>query len=219
MALLLTQTQVYWQDTLPRDMISHSLHFATGNPDPIDSVDYQGVADHLTAAFKSYYTAVEGTAHGRAFRTKVYNLDDATSSAPGGVKRAPHAVSTNEVGIGVESDSTMAPRQVAAVLSFYSTDNQPRHRGRVYLGPFAASAVAADVIPASISGTALAELVGQFGAVGSGLGLESDIHWVTFSRSGAGHATVSHWWMDNRWDTVRKRLRKPTSRVSGTTGG
>jgi hypothetical protein len=205
MSLALCQVESKWLDTIPADVCVNTLHFASGIVVG-DTIDYADVATTVANAFKAYYDSFEGGSvdDQRGITTKVYELDDAIPRIP----RASHVIAATL------NEALMGPRQVAMCLSFYSGASamSKRNRGRIYLGPFPKSLMLASP-PAALQ-TPLGALVTALGAAGG-----SGTEWVTFSRTGAGHSSVTHWWCDDRWDTMRGRLKKATSRVTGTTGG
>lgn len=205
MGLALCQIESKWADTIPADVCVNTLHFASGVIVGT-GIDYADVATTVANAFKAYFDSFEGGVADdqRGITTKVYELDDATPRIP----RATHVIPATF------NEALMGPRQVALCLSYYSGASPlaKRNRGRIYLGPFPKSLMA-EHPPAALT-TPLAALVTAFGAAGG-----SDTEWVTFSRVGAGHSSVTHWWCDDRWDTIRGRLKKATSRITGTTGG
>lgn len=206
MALVQVQVDTKWTDTVPADLVVNTLHFSNGAPDPLNDTDYNAIAADVKDAFVAFFTPVDGGGFTRGFDVRAYELDDAKPRNPRGTSSlAPGAA---------ESAAALGPRQVACCLSYFSglSALNKRARGRIYLGPFTNAIETANV--AAVILTHAPDLVTALGAVGG-----SDIEWVTFSRVGAGHAPVSHWHMDNRWDTIRGRLKKATSRIQGTSGG
>lgn len=107
--------------------------------------------------------------------------------------------------------TNMAPDQVALCLSYYSTRNLPRQRGRIYIGPFALSGTAVNscLIPPG------GPTVNHFNAlVALGEALKAITHgtWSVFSSKDGVHH-ITNGWVDNRWDTQRRRLPKATART------
>lgn len=205
MSLALVQIESSWPDTIPQDVCVNTLHFANGVIVG-DTIDYGDLATTVATAFHDYFATFEtgGVANLRGITTKVYELDDTPPRLP----RATHVIAA------AGNEFNMGPRQVAMCLSYFSGDSPlaKRNRGRIYLGPFPTSLCTKAPTPALTDG--LPALVTAFGSAGG-----SGTEWVTFSRVGGGHHAVAHWWCDNRWDTIRGRLKKATSRITGTTGG
>lgn len=207
MGLALCQIETKWTDTIPADVCVNTLHFASGVIVGT-GIDYADVATTVAEAFDRYFNGTSGgggvTQDHRGITTKVYELDDPKPRLP----KASHVIPPGA------AESALGPRQVAMCLSFFSGQSPlaKRARGRIYLGPFTAALMAAQ--PSSVLTDGLPALVTAFGAAGG-----SDTEWVTFSRVGGGHSSVTHWWCDNRWDTIRGRLKKASARITGTTGG
>lgn len=135
------------------------------------------------------------------------------------------------------------PSEVAVCLSYKnsspSTEPPARRRGRLYIGPFLESAGVEEDEAGSEASRPTAALrqrildAGEYLARGSGLP-----QWSIYSRPFAGRAagekkrangtdlpaiparagqihTITDLWVDNAWDTVRRRGERPTSRLSG----
>lgn len=103
------------------------------------------------------------------------------------------------------------PREVALCLSFYSTRNVPRQRGRLYM-PAPILSSSAGPRPT----TSQQQKVMDFGPICANLG-GVDVDWVVWSRVDQTARPVTDYWCDNEWDTVRSRGLRGTSRLLGTT--
>jgi len=113
----------------------------------------------------------------------------------------------NVGGIG----SSGMPREVALCLSFYAGLNIPTRRGRLYLpGVFLTSA------PGQRPTTAQMTNVGALALLFAGLG-GSDVDWCVYSPRTGEHHSVTNWWVDDEWDTIRSRGMRSTTRIQGTT--
>lgn len=132
---------------------------------------------------------------------------------PPGTTGPPEEISTFTI---PQLGSAMGPREVALCLSYSADPDEfrPRFAGRLYVGPWPQSEM--NVVPAS-SGTNTPQLDLQALAVGlQNLG-GPDIDWITFSRVTLQGSPVRRWWVDNEWDTQRRRGRVATNRLTGTT--
>jgi hypothetical protein len=107
------------------------------------------------------------------------------------------------------------PSEVAATLSYYAGQNQKRMRGRIFLGPFDQSARGAPELGDSRISATLQTLVV---AKASELALDATnegVRWGLFSTTDSVvRYPITGGWMDNAWDTIRKRGLKPTSRLT-----
>ncbi len=104
------------------------------------------------------------------------------------------------------------PREVCVCLSYYAGRNLPRDRGRIYLGPFLASTTGEERPNAA--------LLGRFITLGNGLAsvgesaVVADSDWVVFSPTRGTAKVITNIWVDNEWDTQRRRGLKATSRLT-----
>ena len=115
------------------------------------------------------------------------------------------------------------PQEVALCMSFYSGRNLPSLRGRIYLGPLNASVlgphngIVADAIVAQAAGIMGELLAGDVSIATPVLAPLGDhtaapAAWCQYSRKDHILHPVSAGWVDNEWDTQRRRRLKATSR-------
>jgi hypothetical protein len=187
-----------WLDsTLPTDALIITPHF----DDHGISTDPDNLASDLITAWTAWMTP---TAQGAQVECKVY---DAEAPAPN------FPVATKRVRNGV-SPASPTNRDVAVCLSFFADVNRPRHRGRLYIPvPLTGVAPSAALVPSTLR-TKVGDLVPIFAGLG---GL--DVDWVVWSRVDRVARKVSDWWVDDSWDTQRRRGRRATARTTGTTSG
>lgn len=104
------------------------------------------------------------------------------------------------------------PREVALCLSYYSEQNQPRRRGRLYLpaGVFAGTVALKPTLAQQQKVGALAQIFADLGGL--------DVDWCVYSRVDDDARPVSNWWVDNEWDTIRSRGLRADNRHTGTVG-
>lgn len=167
------------------DYITNVLWYSTNGATP------QGVGDALLTAFSAsgapYYSFAN-------VWVKVYDRANP--------KHSPPVYTAHWTGAG---DETLAPRQVALCLSFYSGLNIKGMRGRIYVGPWPKSFMDEYAGPSVF--TMMDNLTGLLKLPG-GPDVVHQIHHVktdTFS-------PVTNYFTNNRWDTMRSRLPKETVR-------
>lgn len=124
---------------------------------------------------------------------RFYNLDDPEP-------REPSIIYFN---LDAAGTADRLPDEVALCSSVYSVRNLPRQRGRIYLGPFNSQAIdLATGRPKSVLRDVIAGATNR-------LANESDIanQWVVYSEAGIAPQsfTVTNGWIDNAWDTQRRR--------------
>lgn len=131
---------------------------------------------------------------------KVYNLADPEPRAP--VYEDTWSFSEALVG-------EMLPPEVALCISFeggrVSGEDQARKRGRIYLGPFD--------IQYTVDGRpnpdVCSDLVAAFSTFIESLNA-AGFYFVVYSRANAATVAVERVWVDEEWDTQRRRGREST---------
>lgn len=115
------------------------------------------------------------------------------------------------------ADNTNMPNEVALCLSFQGVpqagQSQARRRGRVFMGPLnhqAIDSAAAGNLPGATFREALLDFGEDLQAVIEAGSLYS---WTVHSRIANQHVRVDNLWVDNAWDTQRRRGNAPSSRV------
>ena len=180
--------------TEPGDAMLITPHFSTINP----AIDGQALVDDLLAAWQGWLPSAYRTTQ---IGVKLYNAQAPPPNYP-----VAEAL--------VNPDASVASavnRDIAVCLSFFAEHNRPRLRGRLYI-PVAVTgmAVAGPHVGATLQNK-VAELVPIFTNLGG-----IDIDWAVYSRADNVARSVTDWWIDNAWDTQRRRGIKATARQKGT---
>lgn len=167
-------------------------------------------------------------------RVKIFDMEDAPPRAP--VRDTPFGL--------VTSSSGFVPNEVAICLSYRSAivsgTNRRRATGRVYLGPFSSSAIAEDVGDSRVAAAVRTDIIDS---VENHLlpwvpqPPDSLLEWCLFSRSDAlglavgapqppteptytnlqlqaGFKVITSAWVDDAFDTQRRRGLRPTTRTN-----
>lgn len=191
----------------PADVYTNSFFFRNEN----FGGTHDSVADQLADDLHEFYNAqptnvVGGVAIASAlssaiinllYEIRVYDLGDA----------APRYPRIRERTLANLSASAL-PSEVCATLSFVASENQPRSRGRIYLGPLGTSQVT------TANGRAVINSSLRIGAMGAALRLmqKPSFSWSVYSRADGMTKEITGAWMDNAWDTQRRRGELPTER-------
>lgn len=213
MAVYRTQVTFPTDNALPRDYVTNTWHFE--NPSPVFPSDYDNVRDLL----EDFYTAVptgqsqtiasrmSGELNGPAL-VKIYDLSDAPP-------RAPIYESTFDITFAT---TDLLPSEVALVLSFQAERvsglPQNRRRNRVYLGPFNTAAGATGTgagrgRPSStMTNVIQAAAQDLFDAANASVSWD----WRIWSPYNSAALPVDNGWVDDAWDTQRRRGIAPSSR-------
>jgi hypothetical protein len=106
------------------------------------------------------------------------------------------------------------PPEVALCLSYYAVRNLKRLRGRIYVGPFLATTISERIPNASLLGRVLG--FGQDLASIGESALVPDSEWVIYSPTDNVARNITNIWVDNEWDTQRRRGVKASTRQTAT---
>lgn len=188
--------QLSWQaDTLfPRDRVSINPHFEnTGGI--LTDTDVDQLCQDLVEAWQ-VYAPFTGEV-----RCKGYDAQ----SAPPNLPQGDHAVNAGLMG------NFAWPREVALCLSYYSGQNTPTKRGRLYLP----GGIVFSTNPGKQPSTSTMDKILAFGPILADLG-GVDVDWVVYSRKLDTAFPVTNYYCDNEFDTVRSRGLRPTTRQSAT---
>lgn len=187
MAIYRAQISFPFDTAFPRDAVSINPHFFGNN------------ADALADALVNNVQAITEVGASRSFTIKIY---DAQQPPPN------HPLETRINGTGFSTSAK--PREIAVCLSYYSTWNRPRYRGRLYIpGQFVSGSF--DLRPSG----AQRVIVGNW-ATALSQNLPASHNWVVYSRTNDAAYGVSDWWVDDEWDIQRSRGLRPTDRLVGT---
>jgi hypothetical protein len=184
--------QVAWQidSAFPRDAMVITPHFN----DVGITTDADSLCEDLATALEAWDTTPTQVT------VKAYDAQGTPPVFPTG------SAIRNE---GVIASSNW-PREVAVCLSYYSEQNVPRKRGRLYI-PIGVMGSANTLRPEGAVRTKVGELAAIFADLGG-----PDVDWCVYSRMDDTARSVSHWWVDDEWDTVRSRGMRATTRTLGT---
>jgi hypothetical protein len=179
---------------MPRDVMQINPHFLFSGTIAAGGVDEQNFVNDARDAMVTYGGGNKPTT------VKMYDAQGTppvfpVAQASGGPATAP--------GSGV-------PREVALCLSYYSGQNIPRKRGRLYVPAEIVNLNVVTVRPTAPQMTkcgSLAQILADLGG--------ADVDWCVYSRLMDAAYSVSNWWVDDEWDTVRSRGLRSTTRQSG----
>lgn len=167
----------------PRDEMSITPHYGGD--------DAQALADRLKANL-SAFSPVGGT---KPFKIRIYDAQKAPPNYP--------LATAEQAGSPIISHG---PRELALCLSYFSTWNRPRYRGRLYI-PHALITGAAATRPTDAQ---ITEVLSWRTVLTSGLPPAHNM--VVYSPTNGLAYGVSDFWVDDEWDIVRSRGTKSTKR-------
>jgi hypothetical protein len=194
----IARLSISWQidDMAATDVANINPHFHVAGGPVFAPADWQQLTDDLGAALDTW-----SQLHNQ-ITVKAYD-------AEGAPPHYPLATTVKRAGVAGASNVN---RDLALCLSYYADVNQPRKRGRLYIPCFICGVSGAAAFASAANMNTIAGLVPIFTGLGG-----INVDWVVWSRVDHVARPVTNWYVDNNWDTQRRRGPKPTARQSGTT--
>ena len=177
-----------YDSALPADVFTINPHFNGSDPDALAAAIATNLEAHQVGATHPW-------------TIKVYDASKLPPSYP--------LATRSQTGTPPNSG---VPREIALCLSYYTTYNRPRYRGRLFL-PATWFTATVDKRPSD----PLLQNVLDFGTQIFNTGMPAQTNWVVWSRvENKAMGGVTNLWCDDEWDTVRSRGMKPTKRLTAT---
>jgi len=185
------QVVIGHSSALPENQSVNTLHYDVNAPDTVN-----GLCDDIAAAYQSLQSNWSVDCSG--LTVKVYE--------PGPNPSGP----IYQESYPFEGGVAAAPAEVAICLSYAAVDDPeastPRRRGRIYIGPLTANAMAARPGPSYRDAVLdLGELLANVGNLGN-------TTWKMLSSIDGSYHDIESIWCDDAWDTQRRRGLPPTLR-------
>jgi hypothetical protein len=172
---------------LPADAMQITPHYSGD--------DAQALANTL----KSNLSAFAPIGATKAFKVSVYDAQKAPPNYPLAIAEQAGTPATSN-----------GPRELALCLSYFSGFNRPRLRGRLYI-PKTFISGAPGLRPDAAQMTAALDWRTPLTT-----GLPGTSRLIVWSRVEQKAWGVDNFWVDDEWDVVRSRGRKPTTRQTAT---
>jgi len=197
-----TQATIKTTDNVQANFATNTWH--------VDADDLTELGNFHTA-LTTFYQAVDGTMSSLVLATGGLALTSYLDTDP--TPRYP--VLETSANLTVGAGDPLAT-QLSIVVSFQgdrvSGTPQARQRGRIYL-PFPREALNdTSGRPDSTTVSTIATAAGVLLAASAGGG--PGWTWVVYSRTAPGYTVVTNGWVDNEWDTQRRRGREYTTRTT-----
>ena len=198
---------------LPKDRCVNTFHFTTALP-AVSSTEKIDILDAVTEFYNlpvpngnQPSTFLSDTLKSGLFHTaKLYNLDDPEPRPP---------IAERLFSLAFPATQSL-PGEVALVLSMkgepVAGGTPARRRGRLYMGPLGGNAVTLDSEGDARPAT---NCMSTFLQAGQRLRDDASTNWVIYSRRGFNTVVITDLWIDNAFDTQRRRGASATSRLVG----
>jgi hypothetical protein len=223
MAILRAQVNIPRDTALPEDVSQNVWHFRTQGDFILPAQ-----VDPILAALTTFYSAVDDLLSpvlNNPATIKWYDLTGTTQP------RVPIRQDNLTLTFGVSA--TPFPEEVALCLSFQgdpvSGQAQGRRRGRIFLGPLAGGGQVVSGGRVHVGSAQVAQVATAAGALLSASTASADWEWVVYSPTivrsitiggsytpaahDAAATNVGNGWVDNVYDTQRRRGPRATSRT------
>lgn len=195
--------QIYQRATggIPRDDIVNTFFLDTDLDTVLVDADGAGLLRDAVDLWRSADLPLSNQA--AWISGKAYNMSDAEPREPVGEVSWLASMATRPAA---------GPRDVALCLSYFADRNLPRNRGRMYIGPLPSQNLT--MRPDSTLRGALATLAEGISGLGG-----PNVQWVQYSTVLNRYANVTDYWIDDEWDTQRRRGLVASTRTAGTVSG
>jgi len=186
------QVRLQGSSGMPEDVYENVLYYDTVNFDSVQGTCDEIKAKYIAANFIGGVNAVEVRAYALAGGQPV------ASSGPS---------PKNAVAVSW-------PHEVAICLSYAAVDDPAnstkRRRGRIYMGPLGGSIPPSDQLRPTVT---YRNIILDFGEGLAQVGFAAATDWMMYSRTDQVAAKIESIWVDNAWDTQRRRGLSPTTRT------
>lgn len=217
MGLICAQVVLPYTTGLPRDVAINTFWFNV--PEPVDGADVTEIANRLVAFYNDDYG-------GTKVADRMAKVIDRTTGACSIIQKL--YPGPGDTGAGDQIDEftstwtlenyttgTPLPLEVAVCCSFYGGGSEParNRRGRVFVGPLNITAITDSVDQLPTVHAPFASCLAQAG-LGLASATDADVQWVVYSRVRSEVFVVEAGWVDNEFDTQRRRQVEATARTS-----
>lgn len=189
----------------PADDLINTLYFSD---DVVGVFDPLGLNEALTDLFQglSAYQSLNSVSDTQQTTYEVFDMGEPEPRVPiasGSIDTSP----TNTIAL---------PREVAVCLSFQgeklSGVNQARRRGRIYIGGLSVGNIGVDGFVSDAMRSGMAALMQDFASYPLDPAHPHDWRFSVYSPTDADFVEITNGWVDNEWDTQRRRGREATAR-------
>jgi hypothetical protein len=154
--------------------------------------DAESLANNILDAFEGKFTSLATTDH----QCKIYDHEGTPPVLPmADVHRFPGVLH----GVNI-------PNEIALCLSFDGGQHQPRQRGRIFLPAWLIGG-ALSLRPSDTQMNTILGFATDLSNVGG-----ANVDWIVWSRVNRSATGINHAWVDDEWDTQRRRGLRATKR-------
>lgn len=217
MSIIRAVARLPYFTSIPEDVVTNTFHFATVATPTTDQITAMltGVSQFYTDVAPTdtvgeWMAGVLSRATG-ACQVELYNLDDPEPRLPIGSTTFTLPAAVGSVTVPLETSLCLSYR-----AAYTSGEPNARRRGRAYIGPLSSSAITSgsgSLFPSpntSCMSTFLQSAADHLYAVPA----TESVNWVVYSASDNVARVVVQAWVDNAFDTQRRRGNSPSARTT-----
>jgi hypothetical protein len=210
MALIRAQVRLPYFTNLPEDVATNTMYFITAGVPATE-----GELDDIAARIGSFYAAFDENIAAIVSRSvdaveiRMYDMADPEPRVP---------VRTDNFQLAAPAGATNLPLEVSCVISFHAAFESgvpnARRRGRFYIGPL--TSASANFGSATVMPAPHADLITKLvaGAVLLGTDVTEVVTWAQYSPTLGIASPVQGGWVDNEFDTQRRRQARSSARTT-----
>jgi hypothetical protein len=201
---------------LPEDRFINTLHFSVAGIGPWETAA-DVIAQEVLAAYAALPAGFFSAGIQFTATAKLYNPEDSEPRPP----RTAYATGMGPGGTSGPYEKSMPvgnsrlPSEVALCLSYYTDQNIKRKRGRIYLGPLNTTMLDSSTgRPSQTAMNGALALATRLSDVGTEF-----YDWQLVSRVNDTRTRIEHAWVDDAFDTQRRRGIAASTRVTANVSG
>lgn len=204
MSIIRSQVHIATESLIPEDVVMNTWHFLTTATPPTQAT-LQAIQNALVAFYQAIDDTVLSNYVGPSAEVRHYDLADAKP-------RVPLLTQT----FTLVSSNSAFPAEVAICASFQAAKssgvNMARRRGRVFLGPLAATTGTTGPTKPVVTTTVRTLIRDSLNNLLTASNASADWEWAVYSPTDQAAVAVQSGWVDDAFDTIRSRGPKPQAR-------
>lgn len=227
MTILRCEVTMPFTTALPRDIAMNTFHWETsGDANDADYLAITSELDHFyNLPVDSDVPSADGLAVSQFLSRILSRSENAVTVTFSDAQADPApvlAVTNFTLDNGSGFDADVLPQEVALCISYQATPLLPvpvrRRRGRVYMGPLNTNGVgeaSTGGVDISVANTAIRNVFAEAASrMATG---PTTVSWVVYSTVNDDSYVITEGWVDNAWDTQRRRELDATVRTTWPT--
>lgn len=208
------QFKLPYFSNLPEDVIINTFHFFWGGASYPTTTELQQIVTRLVAFYGTIWSTagandLAGWVNKTACSCKIYDLGDPTPRVPRLSVTAPLSCA--------QSTGGGLPCEVSLCISYQGTPlagvPQASRRGRIYIGGIGAGGTGGTTTSFPVPSLVLRGAASSAATYLKGISASTSWTWGVWSRKLGAFTAATNGWIDDAWDTQRRRGQAPSVRT------